>query len=52
MPAAPNASIFVCALNTIVSNVRQRVGLRSGNESDPVTPLALTGPTMLHGCYE
>jgi hypothetical protein len=41
--SVPNASLFRCALDKIISNVRQRVY--------PVDPLSLTGPLMLQTCY-
>jgi len=38
------APIFLCMIKKIVSNVRSRVY--------PDNPLALTGPMVLHECYE
>merc|ERR1712176_1217221 len=38
------APIFLCMINKIVTNVKSR--------SYPENPLALTGPMVLHDCYE
>jgi len=38
------APIFLCMINKIVTNIRSR--------SYPENPLALTGPMVLHDCYE
>merc|ERR1711957_411934 len=38
------APLFLCMINMIVTNVRSRLY--------PENPLALTGPMVLHDCYE
>jgi len=38
------APIFLCMINKIITNVRSRLY--------PANPLALTGPMVLHECYE
>lgn len=44
LASAPKAPIFQCAIETIVNNVKARYY--------PETELELTGPQMLHKCYE
>lgn len=44
LASAPNAPIFECALDTILQHVRNRY--------IPSNDLQLTGPKMLHECYE
>lgn len=44
LASAPGAPIFKCALDSIVENVKERYY--------PETELELTGPQMLHKCYE
>ena len=44
LAGAPNAPIFECALDTILEHVRNRY--------IPSNDLQLTGPQLLHTCYE
>jgi len=44
LSAAPGSELMKCAMNNIVDNVRRR--------ENPDSPLALTGPLLLQGCYE
>lgn len=44
LASAPGAPIFLCAIQNIISSVRNRIY--------PETELELTGPQLLHKCYE
>jgi len=44
LAAAPGSELMKCAMDNIVDNVRRR--------GKPESPLALTGPLLLQGCYE
>lgn len=44
LAAAPGSELMKCSMDTIVDNVRRR--------RKPDSPLALTGPLLLQGCFE